>query len=105
MKPISIVMTTLADRDAARELVEALHERGVIACGHVLPPGESFFRWDGDKSWETEVTVLLKTRADCAARLVAAVTELHPYVVPEILAFAVAASDGYADWVESEVKD
>jgi periplasmic divalent cation tolerance protein len=61
------------------------------------------YRWDGKIADETEVVVLLKTRAARLPALNAAFDELHPYKVPEVLALpVVAGSDKYLGWIDRE---
>ena len=47
---------------------------------------------------------MIKSRADMYEELEAAVKEVHPYDVPEILAVpVVAGSRDYLDWLDSEL--
>jgi len=96
-----VVLTTLGSETEARELVRALLESRCIACGTLLPGGRSLYHWEGSLK---EEAVLLKTTASKWEALVAAIRELHPYEVPELLALPVDRGlDSYLSWLTSEV--
>jgi len=98
-----VVMTTVATSDEAVTLVRALLERRLIACGTMLPPARSMYRWEGKLADEAEIVVLLKTRSARIDALEAAFRELHPYKVPELLALPVAAgAEKYLGWIAGE---
>ena len=97
------VLTTVASADEAVTLVRALLERRLIACGTVVPGARSLYRWEGRIADETEVLVLLKTRAARMESLRFAFGELHPYKVPELLALPVSAgNEKYLAWINRE---
>lgn len=105
MKPTDAitVLTTVASADEAVTLVRALLERRLIACGTLLPGARSLYRWEGRIADEPEVLVLLKTRKTRLQGLQAAVEELHPYKVPELLALPVTAgNEKYLAWLNRE---
>jgi periplasmic divalent cation tolerance protein len=99
------VLTNLPDSESAFNLARTLVERRLAACANVLAPATSFFRWEGRLEEAAEVPVILKTTAERYPELERALRELHPYDLPEILAFD--AARGLADylaWVEDECK-
>ncbi len=70
----------------------------MAACVNLLPGVESIYRWQGKVERTGEVLALIKTTR--YPDLEAALKELHPYEVPEILALQVAAgSDEYLRWL------
>jgi len=98
-----VVLTTVATTDEALELVRVLLDRRLIACGTLLSGARSLYRWDGKLADESEVVVMLKTRAARLPALTAAFDDVHPYKVPEILALpVVAGSDKYLSWIDKE---
>ena len=48
--------------------------------------------------------VTIKTLPGAEAPLLAALAELHPYQLPQVIAGVERASPAYAAWVRSEVK-
>jgi periplasmic divalent cation tolerance protein len=96
-------LTTVPSVAAARRLVRQLVERRLVACGTVLPGAVSSYRWQGAVVDEDEVVVILKTTTARWAELAGALPELHPYEVPELIAFPVAAGHApYLEWVRGE---
>jgi periplasmic divalent cation tolerance protein len=60
------------------------------------------YRWQGNVETATEVPLLIKTRADIYAEVEAAIKGLHPYELPEIVAFPVAhGSSEYLEWINA----
>lgn len=100
---IVVVLTTLPDRRAAVELATALVSERIAACANVLAECTSIYRWQGKVEKAFEVPILIKTSVDQYPKLEAAIRARHPYEVPEIVAFPVAAGlPAYLDWVEAE---
>ena len=98
-----VVLTTVASEEEAVQLVRALLDRRLIACGTVLPAGRSLYRWQGKIADEKEVVVMLKTRSARLETLTSAFGELHPYKVPELLALPVASGlEKYLEWINGE---
>jgi periplasmic divalent cation tolerance protein len=97
MEPV-VVLCTFPDLDQARQIGAALVERQVAACVNLLPGVESIYRWQGKVEQAGEVLALIKTTR--YPDLEAAIKELHPYDVPEILALPVAAGlPAYLAWM------
>jgi periplasmic divalent cation tolerance protein len=93
-----VVLCTFPDLDQARQIGAALVERQVAACVNLLPGVESIYRWEGKVERAGEVLALIKTTR--YPDLEAALRELHPYEVPEILALPVAAGlPAYLAWL------
>ncbi|KAB7745751.1 divalent cation tolerance protein CutA [Nostocoides sp. F2B08] len=89
----------VADR-IARHLVDAR----LAACVQQLPGLTSTYVWEGEVEQATEILLLVKTSTESFEAVCAAVTAIHPYDVPEILAVPVTAGLGsYERWVEESV--
>jgi len=70
---------------------------------NVLAECTSVYRWKGGIENAAEVPVLIKTRAGRYAEVEAAIRELHPYELPEIIAVPVVRGfDEYLQWVAGE---
>ncbi|MBY6204383.1 divalent-cation tolerance protein CutA [Halomonas denitrificans] len=95
-----LVHTTCADVGQARTLSEALVDRRLAACVTVGAAVGSTYPWGGAIQHDEEIPLTLKTTRAALPALKAALAELHPYDVPEVLAVPVVdASDDYAAWV------
>jgi len=100
MENAVVVLCSFPDMEQARQIGAALVERQVAACVNLLPGVESIYRWEGKVERAGEVLGVIKTT--CYAELEAAILELHPYEVPEILALKVAGGSGeYLDWLKA----
>ena len=94
------VFVTAASQDDAARIARALVEERLAACGNVLGPVRSIYRWQGEVHDEPEVLLVLKTRAGLFESLRRRVAELHTYDVPEIIALPIEAGHGpYLDWI------
>lgn len=103
---VSLVLTTVPDRETGARIVRALVDERLAACGNLVPGVTSIFRWEGAVQEEAEVLVLLKTRGGAVERLVRRVAELHPYEVPEVLSLPVGAGlPAYCGWVAEETEE
>lgn len=100
-----LVFSTFPTEDKAREVVRLLVEERAIACGNILPPMGSIYRWKGEVCEETEVLVLLKVSRNACANLQKRLRELHPAEVPEIMAVSVDSGlPEYLDWVRENCR-
>ncbi|QJE95459.1 divalent-cation tolerance protein CutA [Luteolibacter luteus] len=98
MENVMVVLCTFPDLDQARQIGAALVERQVAACVNILPGAESIYRWEGKVERAGEVLSLIKTTR--YPELEAAIRELHPYEVPEIIALPLTTGlPAYLAWV------
>lgn len=103
---VIVVITTLPDRRSAMELATTLVSERVAACANVLGECASVYRWQGKVEKSFEVPVLIKTSAAQYPELEAAIRARHPYELPEIVAFPVAAGlPAYLAWVAAETAE
>ena len=99
------VVITSDDPDWLAGFTRALVEERLAACGHLVEPVRSIYRWQGELHDENEVLVLLKTRAEHLERLKLRILEVHPYEVPEVLAVPIESGyQPYLDWLAGETK-
>ncbi|MCM2329077.1 MAG: divalent-cation tolerance protein CutA [Lysobacter sp.] len=99
------VLTNLPDSESAFNLARHLVRRRVAACVNVLSPATSFYRWEGREEQAAEIPVLIKSTRERYAELEREIRALHPYDLPEIIAFPVEQGlENYLGWVEDECK-
>ena len=100
-----IVITTVPDAFLAVKISDALLQKSFAACVHVLPVGQSHYRWQGKIEHGAEITLIIKSSRHRYAELEAEIKRLHPYDVPEILALPVETGlAAYLDWIANETK-
>jgi periplasmic divalent cation tolerance protein len=97
---VQLIYCTCPDTDTAERIATTLVERRLAACVNVLPAVTSIYRWQEAVERSSEVLLLIKTCAERYPALEAAIRELHPYELPEILAVEAAAGlPPYLAWV------
>jgi periplasmic divalent cation tolerance protein len=103
---VLVALTTAPNVEVAERIGRSLVEERLAACANVLGGVTSIFRWKGAVERESEVLVILKTTAGEVEALERRVAELHPYEVPELLAFPIEVGHAaYLEWVRAEVGD
>ena len=98
-----LVLTNLPDADSAGRVARMLIDRRLAACVNILAPCTSVYRWQDAIETAAEVPVLIKTTLARYPELQAALTEAHPYELPEIV--AVPLHEGlpaYLAWIGAE---
>ena len=105
MTEFSLVLTTVPDGKTGRAIGRVLVEKRLAACVTVSAAARSVYRWEGKISDEEETVLFIKTRSALFDRLEAAIKELHPYKVPEIIALPIdKGSVDYLAWLGEEAK-
>ncbi|MGQ0613523.1 MAG: divalent-cation tolerance protein CutA [Planctomycetaceae bacterium] len=94
------LLLTTCPRESADAIAGALLERKLVACVNRIDGVQSRFWWKGALESAEETLLLLKTRADLVPGVEAALRELHPYEVFELLSFAVeSGAPDYLRWL------
>ncbi len=90
---------------AAEKIAKGLLERRLVACVNALPGVVSRFWWKGKLERDDETLLVMKTEAARVPEVIAALRDLHPYEVPELLALPVEEGAGpYLAWVKEETR-
>jgi len=96
---------TLSSTDEAKTIAKALVTGRLVACANILGDIQSVYWWDGAVQEETEVAMVLKTRASLVSKVTARITQLHSYDCPCVVALDIA--DGhpeYLKWIFKETE-
>ncbi|WFP52057.1 divalent-cation tolerance protein CutA [Methylomonas sp. EFPC3] len=97
-----LILCTCPDADCAENLAHALIAEKLAACVNIVPGVRSVYQWQGQIETAQEHLLLIKSRQDRYPAIVAAVTKLHPYEVPEIIALDIErGSQDYLQWINS----
>lgn len=100
------VVVTADDADWLAGFTRTLVEERLAACGHLVEPVRSIYRWDGELHDEREARVALHTRRALVPAIVARTAELHPYDVPCVLALPISGGHpGYLAWVLAQTQE
>jgi len=97
---IVVITTTFPDAAAARGCAERLVGAGLAACVQVDGPLTAVYRWAGAVERAEEWRVTCKVPARCREACLAALVDLHPYEVPQLLWHESRASAAYVAWAE-----
>ena len=97
------VVITADDPDWLAGFTRTLVEERLAACGQLVDPVRSVYRWDGELHDEREARVALHTRQALVPAIVARTRELHPYDVPCVLAVPLTGGNpAYLAWLAAE---
>jgi len=100
-----VALSTVGSADDAQRIARALVERRLAACVNVVPGLTSVYAWKGAVETDQELLLVIKTRRARFEALRAALVELHPYEVPELIALPVEAGHApYLDWLTANVE-
>ena len=102
---ILLVFTNLPERESAERVAQALIASRAAACVNILAACTSVYRWQGRLEHASEVPLLIKTTRAAYPGLEAALRELHPYELPEIIALPVSVGlPEYLNWVAQQIQ-
>jgi periplasmic divalent cation tolerance protein len=102
---LRLVTTTVATRENAQRLAQAMVTRRLAACVQ-MSAIESVYEWNGALAQEAEVRLVLKTTQDRVDALQAALLEVHPYELPAIFVTPVLdAHEAYRGWVITQTRE
>ena len=100
MSDVLLILCSFPSAAQARQIGTLLVERQLAACVNLIPGIESIYRWQGKVETASEVLAIFKTTAAAFPAFEKALTELHPYDVPEIIAVQPATvAETYTAWV------
>ena len=94
-----ILLTTIGATADVEPLARALVEERLAACVNVLPPMQSFYRWEGAVQRDDERQIIIKTSSARLEALQSRLRTLHPYELPEMLVLSARGSDDYLAWI------
>jgi periplasmic divalent cation tolerance protein len=100
-----IVETTVGSATDAERIAAVLVERRLATCVQ-LAPVTSTYRWQGEVQRDAEVLLRIKTVSARLPAIEAAIGELHPYALPELVAVPLTAGGAdYLAWLRAESSD
>ena len=95
-----VVFVTAPTTKIGQQIANKLVADKLAACVNILPEIISVYTWKDEVCDDSEVLLIIKTKADLFEALSAAVQATHPYEVPEVLAISVVAgSKSYLNWI------
>ena len=102
--PEIVVILSTVPQEKSEAMARALLDKRLVACVNTLPV-RSFYHWKGEFCDDQEQLLILKTTQKKSEEVIAALKEMHPYEVPEIIAIPVIAGHApYLAWVHEETQ-
>jgi periplasmic divalent cation tolerance protein len=96
-EPVCEVVITGDDEAWLVAFTRSLVDQRLAACGQLISPIRSIYRWEGEVHDEPEVRVALHTRESLVPTIIERTRTEHPYEVPCVLALPVR--DGNSDYL------
>jgi periplasmic divalent cation tolerance protein len=97
---VLLVLVTTSNRREALRIADAVVKKKLGACGNVVMPVTSIFRWKGHVQKSREALLIMKTSARRYPALETLVRSMHSYEVPEIIALSIEKGLApYLAWV------
>ena len=102
---VLVVYCTAPDQAVASNIAKQLVADRRAACVNILPGVQSIYHWAGQICSDKEMMLMIKTTRAKYAELEAALLDMHPYELPELIALPIeTGSQKYLSWVEDSVK-
>lgn len=100
MSDALIAFCTFPDPNVAEKIAKELVELRLAACGNILPKIRSIYQWQGKIESNDEVLAIFKLSSGRYPEFEKKIRSMHPYEVPEIIAFPVTKGlPAYLEWI------
>lgn len=100
-----LVLCTINDSTAAKNLAHHLIKEQLVACVNILPQISSVYLWKNEIIEEEECLLVMKTLNAGYSTLEKRIQELHPYEVPEILSIDIQQGlPDYLQWLKDSIR-
>jgi periplasmic divalent cation tolerance protein len=100
---VLVVMVTVKNLKEAVRIGEEMVHMKLAACANVIPGIQSIYRWKGKVAKAQEALLILKSTTPRYRALEKAITTMHTYEVPEVIALPVTKGlETYIRWVRVE---
>ncbi len=100
--PFQMIYVTFGTEENAREVAKHLLEKQLISCANIFPAIQSIYIWKGEIKEDQEIVAIFKSRAGLFKEIEDAITSLHTYEVPCIVALPIEqAHEPFLKWIEN----
>ncbi len=101
----NIIFTTVPNKAIGEQIADHLVKHKLAACVNILPKVTSIFEWKGKVQYEEELLLMIKSMKQLNEASFAAIKNIHPYDVPEIIAIDINDGDpAYLNWISTLVE-
>lgn len=99
-----LVMTNVPNQTCADTIAQHLISHHLAACVNIHAPCQSVYLWQGKLEHTTEIPLYIKTSASRYAEVSAAIRQLHPYELPEIVYVHIDGGEhAYLQWLQQSI--
>lgn len=96
-----LVTVTVPNKKIADAVIECVLEKNLAACVNVVKNVDSFYVWKAKREHSKEILLIIKSVKSKFFLLKKAIEKIHPYEVPEIIAFDISMGNkDYLDWIK-----
>jgi len=100
-----IIYCTAGNKEEALKISRELVKKKLIACSNIIPSLTSVYSWNGCINEDSEVLIIMKTKAELFDSVKEEIFKLHSYDVPEIIAAPVLqGSKNFLKWINENTK-
>ncbi|MEE9441174.1 MAG: divalent-cation tolerance protein CutA [candidate division Zixibacteria bacterium] len=89
-----------APGEVAEQIAQTLVKEELAACVNIIDQMLSLYRWEGQVEKAHESLLIVKFMSEKTDELIQRVREIHPYEVPEFIAYDITTGNpDYLDWL------
>lgn len=97
-------MTNVPHQACAETIAQYLISQQLAACVNIYAPCQSVYHWQGQIQHATEIPLYIKTIVSRYFEVEAAIKQLHPYELPEIVYVHIdGANPDYIQWLQQSI--
>ena len=99
----AFIYVTASDQEEAFQIGQVLVEERLVACANILGSITAMYWWEGKVEKNSEVALVLKTRAELVDAVTEKINFIHSYDCPCIVALPVTGGDvKFLNWLKTE---
>jgi len=100
MSEYTVLISTAANKNDAKEIAKELLGQELIACAQVFKI-DSLYTWKGEMAEEEEFLILLKTKKSHYEAIEETIKKVHKYETPELIELDITSGlPAYLAWMD-----
>lgn len=94
-----LILVSFEEMEHAENAANYLLDHKLAACVEIFPV-TNFYVWEGKKQKNSEISGIIKTDDGLFEKVKAALEEILPYDIPQIIKLEATANENYLNWVK-----